>query len=224
MGPWERGSWIAVPKLFLLVAATGCAGTQARGLLVTEVGRRAIELTFDEPTGTTLTLGGGYTLSLRTGTDPVRSVGLGNFGQSIPAGGFFMVWAPTGYSGPVVAESFPSGQQGPVPGIKVPSSFFDGINNSPGEVRLSGTRNRASGLIVIIPVFTEDSIDDVVRFGLPVSDRPTSGGRFRSDGTIGNPSGSTSLARRWGASGPLDSDEESDWLDASLTSWGVRTP
>lgn len=210
MGPWERGSWIVVPGLLALVLVTGCAGTQARRLMITEVGRRSIELTFDEPAGTTLTLGGGYVLSLSTGTGAARSVGLGSFGQSIPAGGFFMIWAPTGYGGPVVAEAYPSGQTGPVPGIKVPASFFDDINNSPGEVRLSGTRNRASGLIVIIPVFTEDSIDDVVRFGLPVADRPASGGTFRSNGTIGNPSGSTSLARRWGPSGPQDTDDESD--------------
>lgn len=207
----------------LALLICGCQGTQARHLRITEVGRRAVELHLDEPTGS-LTLGGSYTLSIRTSTGTDSSIALGTFTQPIPAGGYFMVWSEAGYSGPIVVEPYPGGQQGAVPGIKVPSNTFTDLNNAPTEVRLSGTRNRVSQLVVIIPLFTQDVIDDVVRFGQPDTDRPASGGTFTSNGSLSNPSGSTSLARRFAAATPVDTDAESDWIDAGPTSWGVQTP
>jgi hypothetical protein len=178
---------------------------------------------FDEPSGS-LTLGGSYALAIRTSTGTQHTVSLGAFDQPIPAGGYFMVWSEAGYSGPIVVEAYPSGQQGVVPGLKVPSNTFTDINTAPSEVRLLGSRNRVSQLIVIIPLFTQDVIDDVVRFGQPEADRPSSGGAFNSDGTLSNPSGSSSLARRFSGTTPIDNDLESDWLDAAATSWGVPTP
>lgn len=200
-----------------------CQGTQARHLRITEVGRRAVELYLDEPSGS-LTLGGSYALAIRTSTGTQNSVSLGTFTQPIPAGSYFMVWSEAGYSGPIVVEPYPGGQQGAVPGIKVPSNTFTDINTAPSEVRLVGSRNRVSQLLAIIPLFTEDQLDDVVRFGQPQADRPSTGGTYNSNGTLSNPSGSTSLARRFSGTTPVDNDSESDWLDAAATSWGVPTP
>lgn len=219
----ERGASVAL-ALAALALASGCAGTEARRLVITEVGKRAVEVTLDEDPGRLLNLGGGFRLTVRTSTGTSSSIGLGTLGSSVRGGGFFMVWSETGYNGPVVAEPFSGGQQGAVPGIKVPSGFFADIDTAPSEVRLSGSRNRASGLLVIFPVFTEDVLDDVVRFGAPEADRPATGGTYASDGTLGNPSGSTSLARRWGAGSPLDTDAESDWRPPQPPSWGVPTP
>lgn len=102
-------------------------------------------------------------------------------------------------------------------------NFFDGIDASPSEVRITGSRNRVSGLLIILPRFTTDRVEDVVRFGQPSADRPRTGGRFASDGSLSYPTGSGSLQRRWGAGGPVDTDAESDcgW---GFNNWGPPTP
>jgi len=105
----------------------------------------------------------------------------------------------------------------------VEDNFFDGIDASPSEVRITGSRNRVSGLLIILPRFTTDRVEDVVRFGQPSADRPRTGGRFASDGSLSYPTGSGSLQRRWGAGGPVDTDAESDcgW---GFNNWGPPTP
>lgn len=115
------------------------------------------------------------------------------------------------------------GQQGTVPGIKVATGFMGDIRSSQGEVRLAGSRNRVSGLLAIFPLFTKDVVDDVVRFGLPQVDRPETGGDFIADGSLGNPTGSAHLQRRWNGAAPLDTDHETDWLGFGQ-SWGAPTP
>jgi hypothetical protein len=210
--------------LGLLVLVPGCAGTQTRGLKISEVGRRSVELYLDEPTTNAMNVGGSYKLSFRTGQGTTHAVLLEALNAPVTGGQFLMVWAQSGYQGPPVAEAFPSGQQGAVPGIKVPAGFFDDIDSQPCEVRLSGERNRVSGLLAIFPLFTKDVLDDVVRFGSPVGDRPESGGTFVSNGSLTNPSGSTSHQRLWSSGAPLDTNGEADWLSAVLTSWGVPTP
>jgi hypothetical protein len=101
---------------------------------------------------------------------------------------------------------------------------MNGFDAAPSEARLLGQRNVFSRLIVVIPFFRTDVIDDVVRFGTPEADRPASGGTYQSNGTLGNPSGSTHLQRSWAAAGaPQDSDQEADWILYGQ-SWGTRTP
>jgi hypothetical protein len=203
--------------------AQGCGGTQGRNLVITEVGKKQVELFLNEPSGESLTLGGSYRLSVSTATGGSQSVNLGAFGGPLAGGTFLMVWEEGGYTGPPMAAPFSGGQQGPVPGIKVAADFFGDIDSVPSEIRLTGTRNRASNVIAIFPVFTTDQLDDVVRFGTPVANRPATGGSFAPDETLPNPTGSLSLQRRWGAGGPTDSNAEGDWTQ-SPTSWGVPTP
>jgi hypothetical protein len=214
---------VGVFVLLVVVCSSACRGTQARNLKITEVGKRAIEMQLAEPAGG-MKLGGSFTLSVRTSTGTASSLPLGTFTASIPAGGYFMVWSEAGYGGPITVQPFSGGQQGAVPGIKVPSSFFADMDSAPSEVRILGSRNRVSGMLAIFPLVTKDTIDDVVRFGQPPGDRPVTGGTFTSDGSLTNPSGSTSLAREWWASRPLDTDREADWRDEGTTSWGVPTP
>ncbi len=207
--------------LSVVVVLGACQGTQARNLRITEVGKRAVELVFDEPSGS-LKLGGSYRLSMTTSTGTNTVIGLSH-ATPIPAGGYFMVWSEAGYNGPIVAQDFPGGQTGAVQGIKVPSNLFTDLDGAPSEVRLYGTRNRATGLLVIFPLFKKDVIDDVVRFGQPEANRPATGGTFNGTGTLNNPSGSQSLARRWANGRPLDTNSETDWRDMGPTSWGVPT-
>jgi hypothetical protein len=213
--------WIGV-ALYMLLA--GCDGTQARKLLLTEVGKNRVELYLDEPTNRSITLGSGYRLSVSTSTGTANTVDLGTFGRAMPGGSFFIVWEEAGYTGAPVAADFSGGQSGAVPGIKVAAGFMNGFDTAPSEARLQGRRNVFSRLIVIIPFFRTDVIDDVVRFGTPEADRPVSGGTFNSNGSLGNPSGSVHLQRSWAAaSAPQDSDDESDWILFGQ-SWGARTP
>ena len=202
----------------------GCDGTQTRNLLLTEVGKNRVELYLDEPTNRSITLGSGYRLAVSTATGTANTVDLGTFGRAMPGGSFFMVWEEAGYAGPPVAEDFSGGQQGAVPGIKVEDGFMSGFDVAPSEARLLGRRNVFSRLIVIIPFFRTDVIDDIVRFGAPEADRPASGGTFQSNGSLGNPSGSVHLQRSWAGSGaPQDNDDEADWILFGQ-SWGAPTP
>jgi hypothetical protein len=105
----------------------------------------------------------------------------------------------------------------------VEDNFFDGIDASPSEVRITGSRNRVSGLLIILPRFTTDRVEDVVRFGQPSADRPRTGGQFASDGSLSYPTGSGSLQRRWGPNRPVDTDAESDW-GWGFNNWGAPTP
>lgn len=211
--------------MILLVFTSGCTTAQ-RSLKLSEVGKRQVEIYLDEPSSEQLRLGDGMRLQVRTdtnGTIETNEIGLGALSQPVQGSGFVIVWEDGSYSGPPVAEDFPSGQQGAVPGIKVADDFFGDIGSRPSEIRLVGERNRVSGLLVIFPMFTTDTVDDVVRFGQPPSDRPNTGGTFVSSGTLDNFSGSASLQRQWGGGGPVDNDAEADWLK-QLTSWGVPTP
>ena len=202
----------------------GCDGTQTRKLLLSEVGKNRVELHLDEPTTRSITLGPGYRLSVRTSTGTANTLDLGTFGGSMRGGSYFIVWEEGGYAGPPVAASFSGGQQGSVPGIKVADGFMSGFDAAPSEARLLGQRNVVSRLIVVIPFFRTDAIDDVVRFGTPEADRPQSGGTFSASGSLGNPSGSVHLQRAWTAAGaPQDTDDEADW-NLYGQSWGVRTP
>lgn len=212
--------WTALALVALLA---GCSGTEQRKLRITEVGTNRIEIYLDEVATRALTLGNGYQLRIDTSTGAPSAIDLGAFGGSMAGGSFLIVWEDGNHSGPPVAAPFSGGQLGIVPGIKVESGFMGAIRSAPSEVRLTGSRNRASGLLVIIPLFTKDVVDDVVRFGLPSADRPATGGTFTPDSTLGNPSGSVHLQRRWGAAGPVDTDSESDWV-LSGQSWGVPTP
>lgn len=205
----------------------GCTGTQQRHLLVSEVASNALELYLNEPASNQLTLGAGYYLTFSSGTAAPNSIDLSVFGGNMAGGTFLVIWEESGYQGAPVAEQFSRGQTGRVPGIKVADGVLDGFRTAPSEVRLTGTHNRVSGLLAIFPLFKTDTIDDVVRFGLPETGRPSSGGTFvMASGTdlLPNPSGSVHLQRKWnGTSGPLDTDSETDWVGFGQ-SWGVPTP
>ena len=123
-----------------------------------------------------------------------------------------------------MAEAFPNGEHGPVPGIKVAGGFLSGLGDHPAEVRLLGSRDRIERLIVIFPEKVTDRIDDVVRFGTPVAQRPVSGGTFLDDGMLPNPSSSSTLQRRFMNGAPVEYDQEGDWIRSSTSSWGVATP
>jgi hypothetical protein len=215
--------------LVLTTLATGCATgpTLERRLLLTEVSSNEVELYLDEDPSQALNLGNGFQLAVRvddgTGNPRLTTLGLGAGDQQIQGGGFFMVWEESGYNGPPMAAPYPSGQQGVVPGIKVAAGFLTGLRDHPSEVRLSGSRRRISRLIILIPEQTTDVVDDVVRFGTPVAQRPSSGGAFQDDGSLANPSGSNSVQRRFNGASPVDGDAESDWTRGG-TSWGVATP
>jgi hypothetical protein len=224
MRPMLALVWIASAAL-----STACAnaGTLQRRLLITEVGRNQVELYLDEPASDVLVLGNGFELEVRTddgaGNATHRSTGLGAGDQRIPGGGFFVVWEDTGYQGPPVAEPFSGGQTGYVPGIKVEHGLLNGIKDFPSEVRVHGSRNRINGVVIVLPRQVTDEADDVVRFGTPAANRPTSGGAFTSTDTLGNPSGSNTLQRLFTNGAPRDTNDESDWT-RSASSWGVPTP
>lgn len=183
-------------------------------LRLSEVGKRNVEIYLDEPPSEALNLRN-FKLSWSGAGGLGEQLDLGAFGQNLPGGGFLIVWEQGGYTGPPVAASFSGGQTGAVPGIKVKGGFFDQIDNVAAEVLVEGSRN--------VALFVTHKVSDVVRFGSPVADRPATGGSFRSDGNLTNPSGSASLQRKWSGGAPRDTDAESDWLKR-LTSWGVPTP
>ncbi len=211
----------------ILVALGGCAGTEQRKLLVSEVGTNALELYLNEPATNQLTLGSGYKLSFSSETGTSSYIDLSVFGGNMGGGTFLVIWEDGSYQGAPVAEPYSRGQTGRVPGIKVAHALFTGFRTLPSEVRLNGTHNRVSGLLAIFPLFKTDTIDDVVRFGLPEADRPESGGTFvpaSGNDLLSNPTGSLHLQRRWGgAAGPVDTDHETDWINMGQ-SWGVATP
>ena len=208
----------------LTVVASGCATSREdRNLIITEVGKREVELYVDQPANTALLLGDGMKLSVRTASGAVNTVDFGAFEGTIPGGGFLVIWEGSGYNGPPVREAFASGQQGAVPGIKVERRFFDDIDASPAEIRLHGHHSRAVGVVAIFPRIVEDHIDDVLRFGQPPADRPATGGTFQANGSLAFPTGSWSHQRVWSSGAPRDTDNEDDWRSGP-TSWGVPTP
>ncbi|MHC4223158.1 MAG: hypothetical protein ACYSX0_19675 [Planctomycetota bacterium] len=194
-----------------LLALTGCR--YRYNLKVTEVGKREVELHMDEPSTKTVNLRG-FDLSWAGHGGYSNQVSLSTLGRDLQGGEFLIIWERGGYSGPPVAEEFSGGQQGRVPGIKVAWGFFDQIGNVPSEVRVWGERSALAA---------SHRVDDVVRFGTPLADRPNTGGSFSSDGSLGNPTGSLSLQRSWGTTGPTDTGVEADWA-RKLESWGVSTP
>jgi hypothetical protein len=222
MSPHTITRLLAAGLAFLLLLS--CNSTQTRNLKISEVGKRNVELYLDEPTNKSLTTGGSFVLSVATSDGTRKAVDLGLLRAPIRGGEFAMIFAESGYQGPPVAADFTGGQTGIVPGIRVASDFFGDIDMQASELRLRGSRNRVSSLIVIIPQFTRDDLNDVVRFGTPVPDRPRSGGTFRDTGALANPAGSTSAQRHWGASAPIDTDSEDDWVIVWPPNWGVRTP
>lgn len=139
-------SAVLIVSAFVILAA-GCLA-ERRGLTLTEVGKRQVELMLAETAGRRITLGNGYKLTVRTSTGYVNRVELGVFDDSLGSGEFVMVWEQNGYTGSPVAEPFPSGQQGTVPGIKVADNFFGEIDDYPSEIRLSGQQNRVSNPIL----------------------------------------------------------------------------
>ena len=214
----------AYPLAATVALASGCAMTHVeRNLIISEVGKKQVELYLDEPAGEILRLGQGMVLTVTTTAGNSSELDFGTYDHTMPGGTFLMIWEEGGYTGPPVRQDYPGGQTGYVPGLKVRQRFFDGIDSSPSELRLKGEHSRTTGVVVILPHRTVERVRDVVRFGAPAIDRPATGGSFRATGNLGFPSGSVSLQRRWTPAGPLDRDEEDDWKH-NATSWGVPTP
>jgi hypothetical protein len=227
MGLPSRDTRVGLTGLLAVLAfgAAGCS-TLDRNLKLTEVGKRQVEIFMDEAAAERLTLGDDMRLMVSWydgGSVQTREIGLGALGRPVPGGSFVVVWEGGAYQGPPVGEDFLGGRMGSVAGIKVAGDFFGGIDAHPSEVRITGSRNRVSGLLIILPRFTTDRVEDVVRFGLPTTDRPATGGRFASDGSLGFPTGSASNQRRWSGGRPADTDAESDWM-WGISSWGAPTP
>jgi hypothetical protein len=194
------------------LASPGCV--RHWNLKLTEVGKRRVEMFMAEDPAKSLALDGAVLSWTGHGGHGDR-VDLGALGRRLAGGEFLIVWEESGYPGPPVAQDFVGGLQ-TVPGIKVREGFFAMVDAVPGEILVAGDRLQ-------VAVLTTHKVNDVVRFGIPVADRPATGGTFRSDGSLPNPTGSASPQRRWGASGPQDQDEETDWI-WGVSSWGVRTP
>ena len=171
-------SKLPIALLALSVLSTACiTGPKLdRRLLLTEVSNNEVELYLDEDPSRSLILDNGFKLGVRTddgaGNQTSTSLGLGAGGQSIQGGSFFIIWEESGYQGGPVAEPFPSGQLGAVPGIKVATGFLAGVRDFPAEIRLSGSHDRITRLIVLFPETTTDVIDDVVRCGTPSRNAP----------------------------------------------------
>ncbi len=204
---------------------SSCArSTRIVQLKISEVGTDKVELFLNDPGPQQLN---NVVLTYTKPNGVQGSVDLGALGTNMPANSFLIVWEQRGYQGPPVAQDYPSGQSGVVPGVKVKEDFFGGAGSRPGAVCISGLiSQRVTGLLGIFPVVTKFIVDDVVRFGQPASDRPSTCGTFNNgSGSLGNPAGSAPLVRRWQSSGgPQDTDSESDWSRLFGGSWGVRTP
>jgi hypothetical protein len=216
----------------VLGALAGCS-RQHRSLLVTEIGTTEFELYLNEEPSRRLTLGNGLVLSLTsaTGAPPAptvtSSIDLGAFGADMVGGSFLVIWQDGNYQGPPVAAEYIGGQAGRVPGIKVGQNTLNAVRMNPGEVRLSGSQNRFDGLLAIIPLWATDTIDDVVRYGRPKTDRPATGGAFTdaSMEILGNPLGAIHLQRKWDPATAMviDTDHEDDWEFVGQ-SIGAATP
>lgn len=208
----------------IATVASGCAMTHVeRNLIITEVGKKQVELYLDEPSSEILRVGQGMVLTVTTASGNTRELDFGTYDHTMPGGTYLMVWEEGGYTGPPVRQEFPGGQTGYVPGLKVSQRFFDGFDDSPSELRLNGDHSRTTGVLVVFPRRTVERIRDVVRFGQPAIDRPATGGNFHQTGTLGSPTGSVSLQRKWSMGQPLDRNLEDDWKH-NATSWGVPTP
>ena len=213
-----------LPLACVSAIASGCAVTRAdRNLVITEVAKDQVELYLDEPADRALLLDEGMLLTVTSSSGNSASVNFKAFDDTLPGGGFLILWEGGGYDGPPVREDYSGGQQGAVPGLKVSKRFFDELDEFPSEVRLHGKHSRTTGIIVVFPRITEDRLDDVVRFGTPEGVRPQTGGQFLATGALGFPTGSVSLQRRWDSGAPVDLDQEDDWKHYG-ESLGVPTP
>lgn len=209
-------------RLILLAIALGTttACTKHWDLEVTEVGKREVELYLNQPASDSFSLRGmtltwaGHSVAGAPAV-PGAQVDLGLLSTTLSGGEFLIVWEDPMYMGAPVDAQYSGGQLGYVKGIKVPRDFFAMIDQVPAMVSVSGSRT--DGLVVT------HKVSDAVRFGMPVADRPASGGSFTDTGTLGNPSGSAGPQRIWNGSAPQDTDSESDWKNY-VNSWGVPTP
>ena len=196
----------------LVLATSGC--TRTWGLKVTEVGKRAVELYMAEPSTNSPSLTN-WRLKWEGDGGHGSSVRLSTLGRDLNGGEFLVIWEDGSYSGAPVAQPYTQGQLPSVPGIKVAAGFFDQIDNVPSAVRVHGSRTN-------IFLGTHE-VDDLVRFGQPLGDRPDIGGSFNDNGSLGSPSGSSSLQRKWNG-GPKDVDGEGDWKGPLFTNFGQPTP
>ena len=193
----------------LVLAVSGC--TRVWGLKVTEVGKREVELFLDEPDALQLT---GFSLTWEGDGGQAGTIALPALASPMPAGTFLVVWEQSGYNDVPVEEAFTTGPIASVPGIKVRGGFFSQIDNAGSVVYIRGSRGS----------FVRHKVRDTVKFG--PGNRPASGAdAFTEDGTLGSPSGSVSVQRRWDGSAPKDTDKESDWTKPFIgENWGAPTP
>jgi hypothetical protein len=132
---------------------------------------------------------------------------------TLSGGEFRIVFEEFGYTGAPVTGTFNDPVRGAIPGIKVKQGFFGwNLGGASTSLRVSGTS--ANGIV-----------DGVVLIGN--RPRPAIGGTFVEDtaAPIPLPSGVPlgTLGRKWGADGPIDTDNESDWA-VGPRNFGAPTP
>ena len=193
----------------LVLAVSGC--TRVWGLKLTEVGKREVELYLDETDPLQLT---GFSLTWEGDGGQGGTIALPALMSPMPAGSFLIVWSDGSYSGPPVEADFTMGTLPTVPGIRVAGGFFGGIDSASSVVYVHGQRGST----------VKHKVRDTVKFG-PAGNRPASGAdAFTEDGTLGSPSGSVSLQRKWDGSAPKDTNKESDWKKPIFgENWGAPT-
>ncbi|MDQ3697938.1 MAG: hypothetical protein M3373_07930 [Gemmatimonadota bacterium] len=194
------------------------ACTRRPKLLLTEVQGDAVELYVDESAGTSVPLNriSFEVLTTAPHADTIDLIG------TISGGGFVVVFAQPGYTGPPVQEPYTDISGRTTPGIKVQETLFGPNPAGVGSAyRVVASGRGPSGIAGLFYVRYE--VDDVVKFG--PQPRPAISGALTEDATppVMFPPPPGNIGRKWGPSGPIDGDLESDWKQ-SLPSFGRATP
>ena len=72
--------------------ASGCAMTHVeRNLIISEVGKKQVELYLDEPAGEILRLGQGMVLTVTTAAGNSSELDFGTYAHTMPGGTFLMI-------------------------------------------------------------------------------------------------------------------------------------
>ncbi|MDQ3697939.1 MAG: hypothetical protein M3373_07935 [Gemmatimonadota bacterium] len=221
-----RSRFVIVVGIGSVVALVGCS--RDRELLMTEWFPEVVELYLDEPAGSTLDLSH-YSMSVNAKQDLIPNVAEPDYSNSvrlvgtISGGSYLVVFEEFGYTGPPVAGTYTDPvSMRQIPGIKVGEGFFGwNLGGASTSLRVSGVSRGPGGIAGIF--YTRQRVDDVLKIG--GRPRPSIGGDFIEDtpAFLPLPLAPQTLGRKWGPTGPIDNDLESDWRAGPRT-FGGPTP